>query len=1014
VGWAIGLAAAVIDSQHVYPALAGDPDTPRQPNIVDLPTGSQTAGAPRIWAFGQRVRVGCHILFQTTKKREASSGGSKGNSVSYERTFVDALIHANDRQTRSLLQLVGNGQLILFTERNVFYVSTATLTGAYNLYGSTNTVAISTASTLEPDFTETFSVGDLVMPERFLTLTGAQHPYNNTYFTVHAVTPHSQLPSRVFLAAVEGQTVSAGPATMANGGAFVRSQLTKVQDAIPFDSSTDTFNLQTLGRLRIIVSGVDRCRAYRSTLQLNQRVLIRNAYAQGSSTSLSNFDGVIVNVVGTGTPESTLNFFVEFDDLPGGTTGPLVSQAGKTMIVEVMAGSFVTPAVFDEGYQPQLDFNDGDPAQGQPAVLVDNVGSGATGNYRGQATQAVQDMHISIFGDQLPQSLEAIIDVDNQMTIGQAVEAVLQRGGLLNTEIDVRDVDIAPCLGGFVRGVNSTAQQIQPLMMAHQLVVQERDGSICVASMDNVDVVSIENGSEFSDFGAVVGAAQGGRDKFKSIDKPLQELPTSIGVRHQDPDNVYVTGYQHFGLRHPDGVTHTNEQVVDLSNVVIGRAAARNLASTLLRRAYVNRRRYDMTLPAAYLHLLENDLLTWTDDQGEVHTARILQRDLGADLTVRIVAIREMTDLQVGGSATQAPIANVPQQAGSTAEVFPQIIDAPAAQQDNILVPSLTIGSGVVTGGASTVCTVWESQDSGTYQAVGTTGGSSATGYFFSDLSNQTASEAYGTSTVTERAQSVDVYWLNTGTEVIESCTQADAENGKNWCVLLTPGAAAEIAAFRTVVDNGGNQYTLSNWLRGLRGTTPSGRVAGTSIILLNQSTQGLFRRVFTGPLPSSVSYKVVPAGGALENATAVTLSSPVFRNVLPLPVRYATKAYDSTNAVTRFMIHAGPGTGQSPVHWERAVLAPGTQPPHTMDEPYEGYRINFYRDGGFDTGVVDTVVIEADPSTGSNTLRDRFFDWPDARATFAGYTPGSSETYYIGVQQIGQHGDSPEAQFIV
>jgi hypothetical protein len=83
------------------------------------------------------------------------------------------------------------------------------------------------------------------------------------------------------------------------------------------------------------------------------------------------------------------------------------------------------------------------------------------------------------------------------------------------------------------------------------------------------------------------------------------------------------------------------------------------------------------------------------------------------------------------------------------------------------------------------------------------------------------------------------------------------------------------------------------------------------------------------------------------------------------------------------------------------------------MDEPYEGYRIKWYRDGAFDVQV-DSVLIEADPSTGSNTLRDRFFDWPDARATAAGYTPGSSETYYIGVQQIGQHGDSPEAQFIV
>tara|TARA_R100000426_G_scaffold37776_1_gene29761 strand:+ start:94 stop:660 length:567 start_codon:yes stop_codon:yes gene_type:complete len=188
---------------------------------------------------------------------------------------------------------------------------------------------------------------------------------------------------------------------------------------------------------------------------------------------------------------------------------------------------------------------------------------------------------------------------------------------------------------------------------------------------------------------------------------------------------------------------------------------------------------------------------------------------------------------------------------------------------------------------------------------------------------------------------------------------------------------------------------------------------------MLFQAQGGLVRRVFSGPKPTTLSYKVVPAGALLADATVangrqVDIATPLFRNALPLPVRQVFRSYNAATG-TRFSLEDSSGV---PTHWSRELLPLGAQPPHTLDEPVEHYLIKFYQEDATapfpEDKLADTALLRADPSTGSPTLRDRFFDYPDTRATAAGYTPGSSETYNIGVIQVGQHGQSPEAQFTV
>lgn len=994
VGWAVGLTAALVDSQFLYPMLLGNKAEARMPELGSLPTTQQGPGAPRVFALGARMRVPSHVMYQSSKAREESAGGAKGGTgVSLRRVFVNALLHLNDRPTEQLLQLICNGQLVLFNDRNLIGVTSENLSA--DVSGSS--VLFSLVDRLDPDFRDTFKVGDIIRPRDFVRVAGPT-TFNNTYYEVTALSAATASSgSTVTAVPIDGQSVASLEYT--GGTIFSPASLRRVDDSIA-GSSVELYVNLTTGP-----SGTQH--RIENPGQLDPGLV----FNVGDEVIVRN---LAMPLGGVGTITAKVLYFqaggqrmyVESASAVAGAFSgqPIFAAAGKEIIVDFLEQQQFTTGIFPQDYNPTENYNEGGPFQLQPSMLVTDFGSGETANYRGMASQGLIEFAVSVFGDQMPTNLEAILDIDPSMTWPQAIETILQRGDLKNTQIDPSLVTPRPFRGAFVRGATQVLTQVQPLLMAGQLLAQDRAGVVCVYDIDNADTVQLENGANLTDLGVRASGAQASYDKVQMDDKPQSDMPTSIGIRFQDPDAAFSIGYEQFGLRNPEGIDHVNEQVLDLSSMVLSRREARNLTATLMRRAWVNRRTYRMTLPAAYLHLLENDLITWTDDEGNDVVARIIQRDIGANYMVNVTAVREMTALSVAGSPVQSSSNVVPQQTSVTATLLTVAIDGPAIDNAHITTPGVMLAVADLSGTLQSA-TVWESKDSGTYAPQGVVGSSAAVGLLFGTLSQQDPSEEYGTTTVTLRSQTVDVLWLNEGTEALAACTQAQAEAGQNWCALVSTSdpSDVEIAAWTTISANVDGSYTLGGWLRGLRGTSGAARDTNYYIVMLNQSIGGLFFREFVGPTPSSLDYKVVPAGGALETTTATPFSSPVFGNVLPLPVRKITRTYSATTG-TRFEVEDGSGI---PTHWERAVLPLGTQPPHTLDEPFEAYKFTIYRGDAPDT-VFDTYTLDS-RRTGSATLRDRFFDFGDTRASSAGYTPGPTETYTIGIQQIGQYGSSRE-----
>jgi hypothetical protein len=1013
VGWVVGLAASIVDSTVIYPALAGDPEEAKQPQLASLPTTEQGPGSPRTFAIGARMRVPSHVMYQSRKEREEGVGGGTkgGTSVTLKRVYVNALIHLNDRQTQEMTQLIGNGQLLLFNDRNLLRIETESLSAAV----SGSDVQFSMINASDPDFTDTFKVGDLVLPDNFQRVTGPTL-FNQTYFEVEALTPASgSAGSTMTVSPISGQSVTS--LSYSGGTPFSPAKVTRVDDSVGGSNITFIVLGNQAGdatAVRIIsqqpnIQNAARVFAVGDTVEVHNLELIPSG---GGSTFTQAITGNVVGFV-------TLSFGTVVDiDIEDGlaaanavwTADPVFPQTpnlfpGRLPLVTLAAGTQFATGVFPPTFDQDDYYNEGRQTQGQPAVLVADYGSGNTSSYRGMASQGLADCYVSAFGDQLPTNLEAILSIDPAMSWPQAVEIIIQRGGLKNTQIDVSQVMQRPFRGAYVRGVAPVVQQLQPLLLAGQLVAQDRDGVVHVSTIDNCDSVRLENGTSLTDLGSTIYGQADSIDKVQMEDKPHADLPTSVDVRFQDPDSALSNAHVHFGLRNPEGADHINEQQLNLLNMVLTKREARNLATTTMRRAYVNQRTYRMTLPSAYLHLLENDLITWTDDEGNDLIARIIQRDIGANFLVNITAVRELTGLDVVGSPVQTSSTYVSQQVGATANLLTVPIDGPAIDNAHITTPGVMLAVADLSGTLQSA-TVWESKDSGTYAPQGVVGSSAAVGLLLGTLSQQNPSEEYGTTTVTLRSQTVDVLWLNQGTQTLAACTQAQAEAGQNWCALVSSSdpSDVEIAAFTTVSVNADGSYTLGGWLRGLRGTSGAERDTIYYIVMLNQSIGGLFFREFVGPTPSSLDYKVVPAGGALETTTATPFSSPVFGNVLPLPVRKITRTYSATTG-TRFEVEDGSGI---PTHWERTVLPLGTQPPHTLDEPFEAYKFTIYRGDDAPNTVFDTYTLDS-RRTGSATLRDRFFDFSDTRASSAGYTPGPTETYTIGIQQIGQYGSSRE-----
>ena len=1026
VGWVFGIVlmagAGMVDSRMILPGLLGHGRRESKGRkLFDLTEMTLSPGSPSVWALGRRVRVPVHVFWQSEKVREESTGGGKGGtSGTVRKVFVDAGLLLNDRRTNELTQLIGNGKLIYYKSRNLVQLRSSRMTVA--AVNSNTEVRLTMADTFEPDFGDYFVTNDRVELQGFVTAAGtpslnqagsnANGPRN--VWLVTGLTNHApNAPSTLTVRPFADQTVTGVNSTA--GTLIDPASVTRIDDAWCGQLEHELTTIALAGQSQQVQANRfltdDDMRRMGEIFQRGDRMrAFASATIGGSAspwTALSNVEFLRANEV-IGGPRRLLQ--------------PVLTQSGTTLGQSATIGTttnavqihFYNASTFTAGTfasDPADNYHEGTESQGADDIIAakeDPSSSGTVPGFRGMAYQVLDDFDLSLFGNQLP-LCEAIIQPDTGMLWGDAITAICERSGLTAAQVDVSAIEPRPFEGYYLRGTTPGNMALQPLLMAGQILHQERSGQLRFFDLDNAEVVQVQNGSSYTDLGAYVGADTPNQsDKILYGQTDPEDLPTSVTVKHQDPDNVYAQAAEQFALRAPVGVDFENSEVIDLGSLVLTRRQAKDFAATALRRTWVNSQTVEVSLPAAYLDLAENDLITVTDDEGNDVQARIVRRDIGTNYLVDVAAVREELNLAVSGSPIQSAAGTVPPPTPKPPTLDVHVLDIPPVYDGTADVPGVWVQASAqsANGGPGwNGAGVWESVDGGTsYSFVDFIGYETPTGYTTTTLAaSSTLGENLGSSPGPnwDTSSTVDVSFESSGGGFLfgfpATVAQASVEgtSNLNWFLI-----GDEIVGVQNVAVQSNGDYRLSTMLRGLRGTyneTGTAKLGGTRVVaLFGHRASGLFCPR-GGTAAAARHYKVVPAGQTLADVDAVTLTVQGY-NARPLPVRglsvlKSDQGSSPASGAARFNL----------AHWSRAALPVGSQGPYPLDETFEEYVLRIYDPGN---STLKRTYTKTARGTGSRALRDAFIDYPAADQITDGYTPSGSETYWIEVAQKGDHGE--------
>ena len=1019
LGMAVVAGAGIIDSQFLFPALLGDGKQQAKPTpLVGLPTTTSNPGTPRVWAMGRRVRVPMHVMFQSDKTRETTTGGGKGgvpNTV--KRVFSDVAYSVNDRPTARVLQIAANGQLVWWSDKNLVRVTTSEVTSSI----VSSRLLLTMGSAYEPDWSDFFAVGDAVL------LTGySADPTNGhlgtganaglSYWKVYAVAGHGATPSVLTLIPLLGQNMGTLVSVTAGSSLFPGTVARLDQEFADYDFTC---------------TGVTPAGTY--TMQLDDAQLeriVRMTGGQGGwiDVTLTNWEQDIGGgwvTLAAGSPATiarpTSGFLnSEWKIRPNLAAGALLRPGTSSLggIMRLASGATTPPGMF--AASPSLSFHTGEAGsdetgataelrgQVEDDILARHETTGTIPGFRGLAYQVFDQWDLSTyFGNQLPPIVEGIIEPDAGMTVGVGIATVCDRAALDDVEIDVSGVNQEPLEGYWVQGAVPTTTALQPLLTAFQVLVQERGGKLAFFSMENADVVQIENGVAFSDFGTRSGAGTpNAGDKVRWTQADRGDLPTSIGIRHQDPDQQYAQGYQQFSQRQPSELPSTNEQLVDLSSLVLTRKQSRNLCGTVMRRTWVNANACEMQLPAAYLEVLENDLLTFTDDDDETYTVRVIRREVGANFVVSISAVVEDVALAVRGSPIQSG-GEVPTPIVQAVTPAVRVLDMSPILDSDSTVPGYYVAACSPQFGLWNGCSVYESRDGGTnWTQVASLPTECGMGITTTDLSTTTdiAEDLTGgpyydaTNTVTVRLDNLGP------TGFLLTLPEADVEAGWNWA-HISDGTNWEVFGFRDVTDNGDGTYELGYLLRGLRGTYGSAqndtKAAGSELTLLFTARQlGAIQfvpvNVAAAGLPLTVDLKFLAPGQSLADVDAVTVAVEGW-NSRPFPIREVT--VDRGGSPFDVVFTTFPWSRRNYPVGSTGAFGAGTTYP--IDDQSFSFELRIYDPTG--ASVVRTKSYTAAPGADITGVD---LPYPASEQTTDGYTPSGTETFIIDAVQIGDYGD--------
>lgn len=943
----------VIDSLYVYPAIQGSKKEARAPRTFDLQTPTADPGDARIIAFGSDgVRVPCHVLFLARDVETIAVGSRKTGRVFNSYVYGDLAVAVNDRKTRELRQLIADGKLVYFTTLNLSRLRSTAMTVA----ASGSNLVLTASSVLDDDFTSYFQQHDTIR------LTNFTPTANNGYWKISSIAAHSgSTPSTMTLAPRASQTSANGTA----GTATSPGTIERVDDAIVEHDYTVTSNGSTFGFLFIDRDTTGTSADFEDVFKIGDLVTLA-----GYTPSAINYTYRVTTFV-----QQSATVRRMFLQVVGGTGS--IAQAGPyTAGTSTAAGviRFTNPtgpaaAMFRAGTTDNLLFYDGSDDQDAPALIEAHEDD--VPGYRGVALLTLDELILTNFGNRAP-IFEALIVPDTVMTYADAVREIVKLGRMPNPDsvLDLSGASTEQLRGYYVRGPQAIVQSLQPLLVAKEMVTQERRDQMAVFTIANADVVAVAP----EDLGTM--RSREPNKAILTVERTEDaQLPTAVGVSFIDSSRNHGRGYESYGLRNPATLPHDNRAEIDLRPLSLTRPQARDIAARTLRRAWVNREVVSLDLPPSYAHLLENDLVTLDDVMGRDWVLRVIHVQVTTDWIVRVRGVVEDVDVEIANVGARGSAGTLPPRTTPPAVLQAHALDVPAISELHVRDAGLYLCAAPTTDGWAGAVAYY-SDDNVAWNLIGTL----QTPHV---LGEATTALATGSTLTVDVTNTVTVRMFNG--ETLASVTLDDVGRGANWFLL-----GDEVLAFLTATLQADGTYVLSNLVRGLRDTSDHMGTHAIGDRFVRWTAFG--EHGIWWPFPDGWAgngrrryIKIVPAGGLLADVTAIDITPRAETARCFRPVNVAVSR-DSNNAK---------------IVWEPVPRSPLAQmfQKVQLDERAEEYVVQVFSDATFGTAV---HRFRLTATNGVAVKRSYYYSAADQTAH--GLTAGA--TLHMRIWQVGMAGD--------
>lgn len=580
----------------------------------------------------------------------------------------------------------------------------------------------------------------------------------------------------------------------------------------------------------------------------------------------------------------------------------------------------------DVRYEP--DHYTGTNAQNVDATIEGIVGAGEAPPYRGVCYSVFKDLKLKHFGNGIPKFRALLATSSAAVTVADVIDDLCERIELENQDRGLDGFTIkrdtsgvtSKTVRGFTLREPHALEALQNLSAVFNVAFQDtgagglrfffREDATEVA-VDTNDLAAHRSGDSYD-------------RPFSGRAEKIENLPSEVSVRYFDPELGYARGSQREIRQHAEQI---NVKTVD-APFVLTAEEARGLAAKIVWLAEASQNIIRLSLPRKYIHVLENDVLTFTDADSHEWKLLVDRVDRSFEGALEFECIEEAAStLSFTRSASNRPFVldrrgRIPIDPTIHLAVFEH---GPMRHQD-ALAPTLYLAASVYDGDEEGVgATIFRSVDDGAnFEPFAFFAAANVMGFSESTLADVPATAA------TWDEVSTVVVRLNNEDFPLLSATESEVlVNRVNWCRL-----GSEVIAFRTSTDNGDGTYTLSGLLRGLYNTsdqTGSHSASEDFVILASIATP-----IELNPADIGKTWRLKAVAGTpseadpddVDDYAEITIEGATIRPWAPGAILGVSADFSAASSGTA-------------ITWERRTRSPvtvfGAKP---LLEPIERYRV--------------------------------------------------------------------------